>query len=240
MTDYGEEQRNEVEALEAIYPDSFTVLSEDPTSFTITVTSDAGEHGETVEATLKFTYVDKYPDEPPLWEICFQENLEDSDTEDILTLLQQQAEENLGMVMIFTLVTAVQEKLNEIVDMMKNRQEEEKRRKEKEAEEAEKVAFQGTVVTIENFLAWKARFELEMAEVRRKKQKEEEQTGKPKLTGKQLFETDHNLDTSDIQFLEDAGNNVEVDESLFQDIEDLDLDEDDPDFDPLEMGSDED
>lgn len=50
-----------------------------------------------------------------------------------------QAEENLGMVMIFTLVTAVQEKLNEIVDVMKNRQEEEKRQKEKEAEEAEKV-----------------------------------------------------------------------------------------------------
>lgn len=37
-----------------------------------------------------------------------------------------------------------------------------------------------------------------------------------------------------------GGNNVEVDESLFQEIEDLDLDEDDPDFDPLEMGSDED
>lgn len=43
------------------------------------------------------------------------------------------------MVMIFTLVTAVQEKLNEIVDVMKNRIEEEKRRREKEAEEAEKV-----------------------------------------------------------------------------------------------------
>lgn len=41
--------------------------------------------------------------------------------------------------MIFTLVTAVQEKLNEIVDLMKNRREEEKRQKEKEAEEAEKV-----------------------------------------------------------------------------------------------------
>lgn len=50
-----------------------------------------------------------------------------------------QAEENLGMVMIFTLVTAVQEKLNEIVDVMKNRREEEKLRKEQEAEEAEKV-----------------------------------------------------------------------------------------------------
>lgn len=50
-----------------------------------------------------------------------------------------QAEENLGMVMIFTLVTAVQEKLNEIVDKVKNRREEEKMKREKEAEEAEKV-----------------------------------------------------------------------------------------------------
>lgn len=240
MTDYAEEQRNELEAIESIYPDSFTVLSEEPTSFTITVTSDAGENGETVETTLKFTYVEKYPDEAPLWEIHSQENLEDGDVGEILTLLQQQAEENLGMVMIFTLVTAVQEKLNEIVDAIKTRREEEKRRKEKEAEEAEKKAFQGTVVTIENFLAWKATFELEMTEIRKKRLKEEEQAGKNKLTGKQLFETDHNLDTSDIQFLEDAGNSVEVDESLFQDMEDLDLDEDDPDFDPLEMGSDED
>ncbi|KAF5890265.1 RWD domain-containing protein 1 [Clarias magur] len=189
---------------------------------------------------LKFTYVEKYPDEAPLWEIQSQENLEDQDTEDILSLLQQQAMENLGMVMIFTLVTAVQEKLNEIIDQMKVRREEEKRRKEREAEEAEKKAFQGTVVTIENFLAWKARFEREMAELKRKKQKEDEQAGKNKLTGKQLFERDRNLDTSDIQFLEDAGNSVEVDESLFQDMDDLELDEDDPDFDPLDLGSDDD
>lgn len=240
MTDYGEEQRNELEAIESIYPDSFTVLSENPVSFTITVTSDAGENDETVETTLKFAYVDKYPDEPPLYEILSQENLEDADVEEILSLLQQQAEENLGMVMIFTLVTAVQEKLNEIIDLIKNRREEEKRKKEEEAEEAEKVAFQGTVVTIENFLSWKAKFEQEMAELRKKRQKEEEQSGKPKLTGKQLFERDHNLDTSDIQFLEDAANSVEVDESLFQDMDDLDLDEDDPDFDPVGLGSDED
>ncbi|KAF4103034.1 RWD domain-containing protein 1 [Onychostoma macrolepis] len=240
MTDYGEEQRNELEAIESIYPDSFTVLSEEPTSFTITVTSDAGENEETVEVTLKFTYVENYPDEPPLWEIFSQENLEDSDAEDILTLLKEQAEENLGMVMIFTLVTAVQEKLNEIIDQIKNRREEETLRKEREDEEAEKRAFQGTVVTIENFLTWKAKFEQEVTELKKKRQKEEEQAGKGKLTGKQLFETDHNLDTSDIQFLEDVGNSVEVDESLFQDMDDLDLDEDDPDFNPLDLGSDED
>ena len=139
MTDYGKEQRNELEALEAIYPDSFTVLSENPPSFTITVTSEAGENDETVQTTLKFTYSEKYPDEAPLYEIFTQLNLEDNNVADILKLLALQAEENLGMVMIFTLVTAVQEKLNEIVDQIKTRREEEKKQKEKEAEEAEKV-----------------------------------------------------------------------------------------------------
>ncbi|KAM4817595.1 RWD domain-containing protein 1 [Urocitellus parryii] len=240
MTDYGEEQRNELEALESIYPDSFTVLSENPPSFTITVTSEAGENDETVQTTLKFTYSEKYPDEAPLYEIFSQENLEDNDVSDILKLLALQAEENLGMVMIFTLVTAVQEKLNEIVDQIKTRREEEKKQKEREAEEAEKQLFHGTPVTIENFLSWKAKFDAELLEIKKKRMKEEEQAGKNKLSGKQLFETDHNLDTSDIQFLEDAGNNVEVDESLFQEMDDLELedDEDDPDYNPADPGSD--
>lgn len=43
-----------------------------------------------VQATLKFTYVENYPDEAPLWEIQSQKNLEEMDTEDILSLLQQQ------------------------------------------------------------------------------------------------------------------------------------------------------
>lgn len=45
------------------------------------------------------------------------------------------------------------------------------------------MAFQGTVVTIENFLAWKVKFDLDVAELKRKKLREEEQAGKPKLTG---------------------------------------------------------
>lgn len=239
MTDYREEQRNELEALESIYPDSFTVLSDTPVSFTITVTSDPGEDDETVQSTVKFTYVEKYPDEAPLYEIVSQENIEDEDARAIISCLDQQVEENLGMVMIFTLVSAIQEKLNEIVDQIKTRREEEKVKKEKEAEEAEKVVFHGTPVTIEAFLSWKAKFEAELNEIKRKRQKEEEQAGKNKLSGKKLFETDHNLDTSDIKFLEEAGNSVEVDESLFQDMDDLDLDdEDDPDFNPADLDSD--
>lgn len=240
MTDYSEEQRNELEALESIYPDSFTVLSEKPTTFTITVTSEAGENDENVQTTLKFTYREKYPDETPLYEIVSQENLEDNDVTGIINLLEQQAEENLGMVMIFTLVSAVQEKLNEIVDQIKTRREEEKKQKEREAEEEEKQRFHGTPVTIENFLNWKAKFDAELLEIKRKKMKEEEQAGKNKLSGKQLFEMDHNLDTSDIQFLEEAGNSVEVDESLFQEMDDLELEdeEDDPDYNPVNLDSD--
>lgn len=39
------------------------------------------------------------------------------------------------------------------------------------------------MVTIENFVSWKAKFEQEMAELNKKRQKEEEQAGKGKLTG---------------------------------------------------------
>ncbi|KAM9768679.1 RWD domain-containing protein 1-like [Dama dama] len=240
MTDYGEEQRNELEALESIYPDSFTVLSENPPSFTITVTTEAGENDETVQTTLKFTYSEKYPDEAPLYDIFARLNLEDNDVADILKLLALQAEENLGVVMISTLVTTVQEKLNETVDQMKTRREEEKKQEEREAEEAEKQLFHGTPVTIGDFLNWKAKFDAELLEIKKKRMKEEEQAGKSKLSGRQLFETDHNLDTSDIQFLEDAGNNVEVDESVFEEMDDLELedDEDDPDYNPADRESD--
>ncbi|EHB00687.1 RWD domain-containing protein 1, partial [Heterocephalus glaber] len=210
---------SELEALESIYPYSFTVSSENPPSFTITVTSEAGDNDEIVQTTLKFTYSEKYPDEAPLYEIFSQENLEDNDVIDIFKLLALQAEENLGVVMICTLVTAVQEKLNEIVDQIKTRREKEKKLKENKAEEAEKQLFHGTPVTIENFLCWKAKFDAELLEIKKKQIKEEEQAGKNKLSGKQLFE---------------------IDESLFQELDDLELEdiEDDPDYNPAGPGSD--
>uniref|UniRef100_A0A2K5S8L8 RWD domain-containing protein n=1 Tax=Cebus imitator TaxID=2715852 RepID=A0A2K5S8L8_CEBIM len=192
MADYSEEQCKELETRESIYPDSFTVLSEN---------SPTGENDETVQTTLKFTYSEKYPDEAPHYEIFSQENLEDNNVSDILKLLVLQAEGNL------------------------------------EAEEAGNQLFHGTPVTNANFLNWKAKFDGELLEIKKKRMKEGE-AGKNKLSGKQLFETDHNLDTSDIQFLEDAGNNVEVDESLFQEMDDLELEDDEDDYNPADPESD--
>ena len=48
---------------------------------------------------------------------------------------------------------------------------------------------------------------------------------KNKLTGKQLFERDVTLNESDIHFFSDSGG-VKVDESLFQDLDDLELEGD--------------
>uniref|UniRef100_A0A8C2V3L4 RWD domain-containing protein n=1 Tax=Chinchilla lanigera TaxID=34839 RepID=A0A8C2V3L4_CHILA len=229
MTDYSEEHQNELQTLESVYPNSSTALSENLPSFTIPVPSEAGENDEIVQTALKFTYSEKYPDE---------ENLQDNDVTDILKLSASQAKENLDVVMIFTLVTAVQENLSEIVDQIKTRREEEKKLKEKEAEEAEKQLVHGTPVTIEDSLCWEAQFDADLLEIKKKWMKEE-QAGKNKLSGKQLSETDHNLDTSDLQFLEDAGNNVEVDESLFQEMGDVELEdfEDEPDHNPADAGS---
>ncbi|XP_067884675.1 RWD domain-containing protein 1 [Heterodontus francisci] len=263
MTDYTEEQRNELEALESIYPDSFTVVLENPASFTITVASDTGENEETVEATIQFTYVEQYPDDPPIFEIIGQENLQKSDVADIVTLLNEQVS-GLKIAGYFKLVqisnkVKIRSQVNSWSGQTRERMDSAglglgwmwfcralvgflffaDPSRPLGRSPGLMAVFHGTTVTIENFLSWKARFDTDLAEIRRKRQKEEEQAGKVKLTGKQLFETDHNLDTSDIQFLEE-GNNVEVDESLFQDMDDLELDDDDdPDYNP-DLESDED
>lgn len=103
-------------------------------------------------------------------------------------------------------------------------------------------------------------FDEEMGYTKRKELTDRE--GK-KLTGRELFMTDKTLDQSDLKFLDDGnllffllfdshskrywycmshvmqfwsniGDAVKVDESLFQNLDDLDLDddEDDPDYDP--------
>jgi len=83
------------------------------------------------------------------------------------------------MAMVFTLVSAAQEKLIEFMDKLKNKKEDEKLRKEKEAEEAERKKFTGTPVTLETFVAWRRAFEQEVMQNKNTK----EENFKGKLTG---------------------------------------------------------
>ena len=86
------------------------------------------------------------------------------------------------MAMVFTLVSAAQEKMNEFMNTLKNKKEDEKLRKEKEAEEAERTKFTGTPVTLETFVAWRRAFEQEMMQNKTTK----EQNLKGKLTGRRI------------------------------------------------------
>ena len=143
------------------------------------------------------------------------------------------AEESLGMAMLFTIVFAGIEWLGETNDRLKREAEEERKKLKELEEEEERKKLEGTKVTIESFLAWKAEFDAEMAVHR--KEKEAAKKDKNKKSGRELFMTDQNLIESDIKFLAETGDEaVTVDESLFEDLDDLDLDEDesDPDWDP--------
>ena len=52
-------------------------------------------------------------------------------------------------------------------------------------------------------MVWKAKFDAEMADLRKTKEKEEE-SSKKKLTGRQLFMADKTLNESDLSFLKEG------------------------------------
>jgi len=226
MTDYKEEQSNEIDALESIYPDELTVISEKPFhQFTLSVISQYdGETVENATCDLQFTYTEKYPDELPIMEIPEYENIDENEVDELLEFMKEQAEENLGMAVVFTVYSAVQEKLTDMVESHATQIEDEKERIIQEKEAEERKRFEGTRVTIESFLAWRETFDADMAVIKKKQGAEKKDSTKP--TGRELFLTDNTFDDSDVKFLdEDGATAVAVDESLFQDLDDLDLDD---------------
>lgn len=129
---------------------------------------------------------------------------------------------NLGMVMIFTLVSRAFEWINTLKDRKKLERQEEEERKKRELEELERKKFEGTRVTVESFVAWKLKFDTEMQKMKKEVKVDESK----RMTGKEMFLTDKNLIDSDLNF-PDGGDDlvsadVKVDESLFLDEELLD------------------
>jgi len=231
--------QNEIEALEAIYSNSeLEVLENEPFhKFQITISTeeyDSEDNGLTCK--LAFTYQEKYPDVGPLVEID-EANYEDEKIlSDLLSDIKKNIDENVGMEMIFTLVCAAQEFLNQQWDDLKKQREDELDRLKMQQEEAERKKFEGTRVTVDSFLMWRSQFEIETGITAKK---EKAALLAKKLTGKELFLRDTTLNESDIKFLLEAGDsieNVKIDESLFQNIDDLQLDSEDDgndlDYDP--------
>ncbi|QQP50064.1 RWD domain-containing protein 1 [Caligus rogercresseyi] len=137
-------------------------------------------------------------------------------------------EENLGMVMVFTAISEAIEWLGSKHEELEEKKEELARQEKEKFEEEERKKLEGTKVTIESFLKWKAEFDTERLALKSNKKVRDES----KLTGKELFLTNSSLQDSDIKFLEDAGDDVKINEELFDDLDLEDYDEeDDPDWD---------
>lgn len=118
-----------------------------------------------------------------------------TDRDELLETLHAVAEENLGMAMVFSLVSSLKDSAEALIA---TRRAEEQARREKaaaEAEAKENERFHGTPVNAETFARWRDAFVKEMEEARIKEEEEKlaemkKARGKDpsRLTGRQLWE----------------------------------------------------
>lgn len=117
----------------------------------------------------------------------------------LLESLEPSIEENLGMAMVFTLVTTLKEAAENLIAERQRQAQDARDLELRRVEEEENRRFHGTPVTRDTFLEWRARFKKEMEEKERAEREEAEledrkkSSGKSrpeekKLTGRQLWE----------------------------------------------------
>ncbi|EGT31286.1 hypothetical protein CAEBREN_06093 [Caenorhabditis brenneri] len=228
-----EQQEQEIEALEAIYSEEeIQVLSREYPTIELSIELKSNQYEDPTDddfdVTLGIEFPEKYPDEIPIITLS---GIEDAFTEEriaeAIEKLKAVAEENLGMVMVFAIVSALQDEIGELVEVKKQAKEA-KVEIEKEKKEAEsRKKFEGTIVTPDSFRAWKEKFDLERKAEVDAAEKERLANLAGRLTGRQLFLRDATLNLSDVTLI-GAQDEVEIDESLFdnEELEGLDLDSD--------------
>ncbi|XP_010262224.1 PREDICTED: RWD domain-containing protein 1 isoform X2 [Nelumbo nucifera] len=198
MTDYVQEQEMEIEALQAILMDEFKEIDSSESGlntsnrcFQITLSpqdDDADEARTTpVQLALIFSHTEKYPDEPPVLIVKSIRGIPAADLKVLKEKLEQEASENLGMAMIYTLVTSAKEWLGERFGQDAGVSETE----EEDTAKDDIIVPHGEPVTVDTFLAWRERFEAELALERAKLMPESALTApkEKKLTGRQWFES---------------------------------------------------
>ncbi|KAG7734931.1 hypothetical protein KL948_000497 [Ogataea haglerorum] len=196
--DYLEEQKQEIEILQSIYPDELERVSD--TEFRVSLLLDTStDRKHTLILNVKYpeTYPEVVPqlsieqehDEAPESTLNIPETVE-FDKDDLLDLLEavnQNAEENVCMPSIFTLTSLLKEHaetlFQEKVAALEKKHEEDRRAREYE----EQKKFSGTKVTKENYAQWRLKFRAEMGIDTRLKERFK-QMHQGKLTGKEIFE----------------------------------------------------
>ncbi|KAJ5297642.1 hypothetical protein N7508_007891 [Penicillium antarcticum] len=201
-----EDQIEEREVLDSIFPDEITDISE--TSYRVSISLDVpeydGDESEMPVIILEVSYPEAYPDVAPDLNISSPHDAPkhprldvQEDRDQLLQSLEPTIEENMGMAMVFTLVSALKENAETLVTERANEAQAEKDKVAAKREEEENRKFHGTPVTIESFLEWSTKFkkEIEDEETRLREEKEADDKKKKttvkeekKLTGRQLWE----------------------------------------------------
>ncbi|KAK2068711.1 hypothetical protein P8C59_003339 [Phyllachora maydis] len=197
-----EEQAEEREVLDSIFPDEITDISDHEYRIAIGLDIPDDEENEAPTILLTVRYPEDYPDRAPHLELSAPPNATahpyfgvGDDKQELLQGLQATMEENLGMAMVFSLVSAVKEAAEQLV---MGRREAAARVQEEAllaAEREENKKFHGTPVTRETFLKWREDFIREMEEARVREEDERAAELKRarikepvKLSGRQLWE----------------------------------------------------
>ena len=172
------------------------------TEFRISITLDLPDDPSPPTFLLQVRYPDDYPDKAPHLDILAPPNAAPheffsvgDDRDALLSGLASTVEENLGMAMVFALVSTLKEAAEQLVlDRLAVR---EKKHEEAvlAAERAENAKFHGEPVTRESFLRWRDGFLREMEELRRREEDERAAEAKKsktkdpgRLSGRQLWE----------------------------------------------------
>uniref|UniRef100_A0A7C8YNJ0 RWD domain-containing protein n=1 Tax=Opuntia streptacantha TaxID=393608 RepID=A0A7C8YNJ0_OPUST len=229
MTDYLQEQEMEIEALQAILMDDFkeihsgeSGLNTSKPCYHITVSPQDDEADDStskpVQVALIFSHTEKYPDEPPLLNVRSIRGLSTEDLRILKEKLEQEASENLGMAMVFTLVTSAKEWLSGRF----GQDGADENTADDELAKDEVIIPHGEPVTVETFLAWRERFEAEIALERAKLMPDSALSApkEKKLTGRQWFESGRAVAAA-------RGTLTSKEESDEEEEEDIDFDDDD-------------
>lgn len=205
-----EEQQQEIEVLQSIYPDELELLS--PSHFTISIALDAPSDRKHW-ALLEVRYPPNYPEEVPQLDVLMlieeeevDDDLDDDDdgTEKFVSLSEQiefekpdvasllaklndEANLNLGMPSIFALAALLKDEA-ELLFQSKLDSAQAQYDKELLAREAEEQKkFHGTKVTKESYAEWREKFREEMR-IEKKDTERFKQMHNGKMTGREIFE----------------------------------------------------
>ncbi|WAQ89349.1 hypothetical protein PtA15_11A36 [Puccinia triticina] len=208
---YLEQRKEEIEVLQSIFED-LTFESDDEVILRTGPEEPSPSNPLTVN--LKIKYTEKYPDELPEIEIePVEGELTEQELESTIEKLKETGRESIGMAMIFTLSLALQQELGQILSARAAEVVRLEKEEIKKAEEAEAARKKGTPITKETFAVWRAKFheqnqlkKIKEEEERYKsltpKEREERKKSGNKFTGRQLFESNQALVTSDNSLIE--------------------------------------